>query len=283
MTRQYVVDKSGGSLITNLESAEYQQNGVVVLRQVIDRAWIVQLGVAVDEARTAPGRAARFWRRDAAHSQYYEEAYVSRRSATVSRFIVESSAAEIAAKLMKSDTAAFVYDQLFVKDAGIAKGTDWHQDAPYFPASGEQLCVIWVPLDTVDREQALEFVRGSHRARQLYRFSTPGHGQIDLPPMPDIYATTRDEDLLAWEMEPGDALVFHLRTFHGMRTAQRPVARRRALSTRWAGDDARYCESGRLSVLRADHGLRQGDPFRGPKFPLAWPRSAPIHAGPALA
>lgn len=261
--------------VRKIEPAEidaYERDGVVRLSNVFDLRWLALIGEAVEDARRFPGPQARFWRTDAAHSEFYEEANVSRRSASIRQYIEHSPAAEIAASLMRSATATFVYDQLFVKDPGIVKGTDWHQDAPYFPSSGEQLCVIWMPLEPLTRDQCLEFVRASHVSGALYHFATAGHGQMSLPPMPDVYAAANGYEIMSWPLEPGDALVFHLRTFHGSRTHAGISTRRRALSTRWAGDDARFCDIDRLSVLGKTHGLKHGDRFAGARFPQVWPR-----------
>ena len=43
-------------------------------------------------------------------------------------------------------------------------------------------------------------------------------------------------------MEPGDALLFDFRTVHGAR-GNPAATRRRALSLRWVGDDARYADA----------------------------------------
>jgi hypothetical protein len=254
------------------EIEAYERDGVVCLRGVFDSSWLSLVGEAADEARRNPGPRARFWRVDASHAEFYEEARVVGRSEKLKKYVCDSPAAEVAATMMRSRTATFVYDQLFVKEPGIVKGTDWHQDAPYFPAVGEQLCVLWMPVERLSAEQTLEFVRGSHASGELYHFATPGHGRLDLPPMPDVYAAQGGYDVVTWAMEPGDVLVFHLRTFHGSRTRAGIEGRRTALSTRWAGDDIRFSTRGRLSVLDPEHGLREGESFAGPDFPQVWPR-----------
>ncbi len=74
-------------------------------------------------------------------------------------------------------------------------------------------------------------------------------------------------------MEPGDTVLFDVRTLHG--TGDGLVrARRRAISTRWLGDDVRYCERpGETSPPYPDIGLESGERMREDWFPVLWRRS----------
>jgi ectoine hydroxylase-related dioxygenase (phytanoyl-CoA dioxygenase family) len=69
-------------------------------------------------------------------------------------------------------------------------------------------------------------------------------------------------------MEPGDAIAFSFMTVHGA-PANRSRSTRRAFSSRWLGDDARYAErSGRTSPPFPDLALKHGDPLEVAQFPL---------------
>src|SRR6185503_18769057 len=87
----------------------------------------------------------------------------------VARFVFESGVAELAASLMASTKVRFYFDQLLVKQPATVEPTPWHQDIPYWPFLGQQICSVWVALThaTVD-ESALEFVRGSHLWKRYY-------------------------------------------------------------------------------------------------------------------
>jgi hypothetical protein len=51
--------------------------------------------------------------------------------------------------------------------------------------------------------------------------------------------------------------------------------RRRALATRWTGDDARYCvHEGEVAIPTSDPGLKHGDRMDCALFPNVWPRPA---------
>ena len=73
-------------------------------------------------------------------------------------------------------------------------------------------------------------------------------------------------------MQPGDAILFDFRTVHGAR-GNPAATRRRALSLRWVGDDARYAERpGRTSPPYPGHAMQAGQRLREDWFPVLWPR-----------
>ncbi len=81
--------------------------------------------------------------------------------------------------------------------------------------------------------------------------------------------------IVSWDVEPGDALIFSLRTLHYSTGNASETGTRRALATRWLGDDTRYAPTtGNLPVFWR-HGLRPGDRFGGPLFPQILPDVVP--------
>jgi len=76
--------------------------------------------------------------------------------------------------------------------------------------------------------------------------------------------------VLEWTMEPGDAVLFDFRTAHGAR-GNAASSRRRVLSLRWVGDDARYAQRpGRTSPPFPGHGMSPGQRLRGDWFPVMY-------------
>lgn len=87
-------------------------------------------------------------------------------------------------------------------------------------------------------------------------------------PVPDPDAEPDRYDILEWTMEPGDAVLFDYRAVHGARANMLP-RRRRALSIRWVGDDARYVtRPGRTSPPYPGHGMVDGQRLREDWFPV---------------
>ena len=76
--------------------------------------------------------------------------------------------------------------------------------------------------------------------------------------------------MLEWPMQPGDAVLFDFRTAHGAR-GNEALTRRRALSLRWVGDDARYVmRPGRTSPPFPGHAMEEGQPLRKDWFPVIY-------------
>ena len=188
--------------------------------------------------------------------------------------VLNSAMAECAAALMKSKTARIFHDHVLVKEPGNSMPTPWHQDQPYYLVDGRQSVSFWVPLDPVPRQIALEFVAGSHRWGKDFR-PERFNGQSlydgdDSERVPDMAARRDEFDVRAWEMQPGDAVAFNFRTLHGA-PANTTTNRRRAVSFRWVGDDARFARrQGRTSPPFPDLVFEDGAPFEGPQFPAVW-------------
>jgi ectoine hydroxylase-related dioxygenase (phytanoyl-CoA dioxygenase family) len=96
--------------------------------------------------------------------------------------------------------------------------------------------------------------------------------------VPDFHSDRRDRVILQYDMQPGDLTVHHCRTLHGAAANSSPTMRRRALSVRYCGDDARYRI--RRGVPQKSHHAagRDGDGLDQPDCPVVWSRE---HAGGA--
>lgn len=195
-------------------------------------------------------------------------------------FVLQSCAASMAGQFMRSTCAQLFHDHAFCKEPGTQRPTPWHQDLPYYCVDGRQTVSVYVSLDDAPEDVAVRFVRGSHRWSKLYHALAFSHGDRlgegnELDVVPDIDAHPDEYDIAAWALAPGDAVLFNFRTLHGTTSAQLK-ARRRAFSTRWLGDDARYCNRGETSPPYPDISLENGEPMREDWFPVLWrERTAP--------
>ena len=92
------------------------------------------------------------------------------------------------------------------------------------------------------------------------------HDATTFTPDPGAY------DLVCHELGPGDLTVHHARTLHAA-GGNRSERRRRAISIRYCGDDARFRL--RPGTVRKDHhgDLAEGDPLGGLDVPQVWPRA----------
>lgn len=267
-------NKQAARMITADEIAEYAENGVVKLSGIFDLGWIEYLRDAVETAMADPGPFAEEYAKG--EGRFFGDLDVAKRHAPFRDFIHNSPAAEITGTIMGSNKANFFYDQLLVKEPGTAERTPWHQDQPYWAVSGRQVASIWLPLDYVAEESSLKYVKGSHRwgAHNPRNFvdNSPYEG-TGLPELPDIDGNREQYEILGWDMEPGDCLVFQAMMVHGSDGNTSLQNRRRALATRWTGDDARYeVRSGEVAIPTTDPGLEHGDLMDCDDFPVIWQR-----------
>lgn len=193
--------------------------------------------------------------------------------------LARGPAAAIAAELTGSTTVRLFHDHVLVKEAGTRQRTPWHQDLPYYNVDGRQLVSMWMPVDPVPRASSLELVAGSHLG-PWYMPRTFLDGQArwfpegSLAELPDVDGEPDAHRVLAWDLEPGDAVFFHMLSLHGAAGFPGP-GRRRVLSLRFLGDDAvhaprRWATSPPFPGL-ADE-LPAGAPMDHPLFPVVWTR-----------
>ena len=259
--------------VTQVEREVYERDGVACLRRIFPRDWLEFLAGAVDEAMANPGPHAEEYEAEHGSGRFFGDLEMAERLPSFRRFVLESPAAEIAGRLMGSTRINFLYDQLLVKEPGTAARTPWHQDQPYWAVSGRQVCSLWLPLDPVPENVSVEYVCGSHHWPEY----NPAHfadgsayADTGLPPLPQIESERAKHRIASFEMQPGDLLAFQAMVVHGA-PGNSGSHRRRAVSTRWTGDDARYCvRRGEVSIPTADPGLKHGDRMDCARFPLVW-------------
>lgn len=177
------------------------------------------------------------------------------------------------AAILRSAAVYLYEDSVLVKEPGAAEPTQWHQDLGYFHVEGTQLCTTWCPLDPADEiTGAMRFARGSHLRPEMYRpnlFVTtdpiPGtQGEV----VPDVDGG--DFDVITFALEPGDITVHHARTLHAAGPNRSADRRRRAISVRYCGDDARVRIRVGAPLKPEQRELRDGDPLGGNAHPQVW-------------
>ncbi len=265
--------------ITDDQIASFRENGVVLLRQVFSADWIALLRTAVDEILSEPGPLSKDYAAEGRGS-FFTDHHVHRRNAAFRHFLSDSPAVETAARLMGSAKLNYVDEHLLVKEPGTENPTFWHQDFPYYEVAGSQFASFWIPLDPVtSRSGAMRFVKGSHRWNKIYRPIRIGLGEevaeaeeLD-GPAPDIDAAPEKYDIFEADMAPGDCLFFHAATLHAAHPNQTEDVRRRALSLRFAGDDATWLPRPYIPSRPEDSVLEKGDPLDSIQYPVVWPRA----------
>jgi ectoine hydroxylase-related dioxygenase (phytanoyl-CoA dioxygenase family) len=267
-------------MITAQQIADFERHGVVLLRAAVAPEWVELVRDGIEQNLRALGPLHTIQQEKDAPGYFVTDFCMSQRIPSFRRFALESNAGEIAARLMRSRRCNFFYDGMWAKGPRTPKRTRWHQDQPYYPVDGRQLCVLWMPVDPVSADSSLECIRGSHRWNrwfqpELSRDARVLFGESDrtFERMPDIEADRPSYDIVSFDMVPGDCVAFAGMTVHGAPGNASDLHARRALSTVWLGDDAIFAvRPGKVRPYFEGHGLKPGDPMDCHYFPRVWPR-----------
>ncbi len=225
--------------------AEFQRDGVTVVRGLLDAPQVAALADAVEQNIADPSPWSCDYAAVGSPGRFFDDYVNWRRFAAYHDVALASRVPHVARALMQSDTVRFFHEHVLVKEPGTAAVTPWHHDQPYYCVDGRQNVSLWITLDPVPAAAGVEFLTGSHRwNRQFvprtfvdsaaYAPAAPGYEYV-----PDIDAEREQHRFVRFDVEPGDAIAFSYRTLHAAPgTAGLTTARRRAVSMRYVGDDA---------------------------------------------
>lgn len=281
----------------------FHRDGAVLLKNCLTTEWRDLLEAGLEEARHNPdGMSA------GVDQPLRIDQFPARRSGKLAQFNKESPIPAVVGRLL-NDSVRFYMDQMFYKPAGEIVPTPWHQDTCYYNVEGPDLIRAWVSVDPVPRNVSMEVVRGSHLWNVTYR-SYSGRDRLEdpegskladdslrngnaiigpesfnrwsysdgyfdemLPEVPEINDHRDSYDILGWDYEPGDILLFHGNILHGAVgnvTMEHP---RRSYASLWAGSNVHYLHR-RGQILPDPEALYRYKPKDGQPlsdFPEAFP------------
>lgn len=266
--------------------AAFRRDGAVLLKNAFSHDWIEKLRAGIDADVAQP--TANFARhtKDPDAPAYLEDFWAWSKFPEFEDFVRNSPCAPLAAQLLDAPSVNLVMDNWFMREAGSTSRPPFHQDLAYFDFEGT-MCVLWLPLEPVTKENGIAFVKGSHLWDKLFmrvRFAD-GHpstapqevaGQTYHAP-PDVNADPDAYDLLQWDLDLGDCIFFDMRTLHGGLSSVTPTETVRRFTLRMTAPDGmiRYrgdWAKGERAIFEAE-GYREGDPIAGDFFPQLWPRT----------
>lgn len=281
------------SSVSDAAVATFWRDGVVCLRGVISEDWLRRIERPIEAWLASPdcldfsAYAGEISRQtgaslmledrpaDRPRGRFYSGTDHWQRSPDLFAFAAELQLPSIVGALLRSDTINLYEDSILVKEPGTPEKTAFHQDIAYFHAEGSQICTTWIPLDPVTLASGgLKFIRGSHLWKEQFRpnffvtdYSMPGTDGIAVP---DFHKDSRGNKIISFEMQPGDITIHHARTIHGADGNASATFRRRALSVRYCGSDARFKLRKGLPQKPHHPTMREGEPMDHPGCPLVW-------------
>lgn len=288
------------------ELAGFHRDGAVLLKEMLGMEWLKLLEEGLEYAETHPdGMSA------GVSMPLRIDQFPASYSPALKKLMDESPIAQIVSSVLGAPVR-FYMDQMFYKPSGLIAPSAWHQDTCYYNVEGHQLVRAWVCVDPAPRDVSLEVVRGSHLWNVTYRppvgrdpkddpegaavlekafadgevligreaherwtyfdsFLDPG-----LPELPMIEEARDSFDILGWDYEPGDVLLFHGHILHSARGGVTLDHPRRAHASLWAGPDVRYLRRRSQAIPDPlplyDFNPADGQPLSDfPEvFPVAW-------------
>jgi ectoine hydroxylase-related dioxygenase (phytanoyl-CoA dioxygenase family) len=260
--------------ITEAEVRAYRQDGVVFLEGMFDMDWIERLRDLAEADLQTPREMQAELAKEGDPGRFFNNTFLWPRNDDFKDIVYHSPAAKIAGRLMETKKLNIIFDQFLIKEPGTAERTIWHHDLPYWPINGDQVCTLWLALDSVTVESgAVEYVKGSHLWGARYKaeaFVGDGRYKENLPPVPDIEAMRGELEFIQYELEPGDCTVHHGLVVHGAPGNATVDRRRRAYITRWAGDDVVYHPRPDIQPMLWEPDVPAGGPLDSNLWPVVW-------------
>lgn len=238
--------------ITDEEIEQYRRDGVVCLRDVLTPEWIDTIRAGIDEQREQPGSYATIFQSERSYT--IAEQVSSNFNAKLRSAVLQSGAGQIAQEMLQAPQVRLLHDNIFYKDAGDIIETPWHQDTANGCFDGMNMVRIWIPVDPVARQTAIEVVRASHLWNAFYvsgdldAYKAQAvnaeanayyfdHAPEPYAQTPDIEAHRESFDIIGYQMQPGDVVAFNFHLLHHAGAAQNSTTKRRVLSIIY-GDDS---------------------------------------------
>ena len=275
---------AGSKSVTAEQIRQYQRDGAILIKGVLSSEELALLEHGLEEARAAPGERYTRVQSPAGEGETLLDMFPSLNCPSLGRLLASGRIAELAGRLMAAPSAQMILEQTFYKQAGFINPTPWHQDTPFLRVRGHDMARVWLSCDPSPRALTVQVVRGSHRWNVVFNAATPetdkvsttgegrdfsfeGIGDESLPTAPDVARFRDSFDILSWDVEPGDAVVFNGNVLHGAEGADHHPRPRRAFTTMWGGPELRYHQPrGHATLTLAEikgvsvpHGDRIGD------------------------
>ena len=266
------------------EINKFKEDGAVILRNKFDEIWIAKLRLGIQKAKNTPSPRLVSHTKEKDQPAYYEDFWSWNLFNEFEDFVFNSPTAKMAAELLGANKIYLVMDNWFFRETGSKSFPPFHHDISYFDFEGS-MCVLWLPLEQVKKEEGISFVKGSHLWNKLFlrtRFYD-GH-KIDgdvckingktYEIAPDIIKDKRKYEFLHWDLALGDCIYFDIRTLHGSLNAVIPKKNIHRYTLRMVDENGKIEYRGKWAKQERDlmeqQGYNDGDKISGKMFPQLW-------------
>ena len=268
-------------IINNTEVEQFKKDGAILIKGKFDNAWIEKLKKGIKKAKDSPSPRFVNHTKDKKLPGYYEDFWTWDLHEEFKDFVFNSPTSKIAAELLEAKKINLVMDNWFFREAGSKSSPPFHHDISYFDFEGS-MCVLWIPLESVKKEDGIAWVKGSHLWNRLFlrtRFND-GH-QVDgevgavngkkYELTPNILINKDDYEFLQWDLEVGDCIYFDIRTLHGGLNTVTPKKDVHRYTLRMAKENSKIIYRGDWAreerAIMEDNGYKNGDDLSGKMFP----------------
>ncbi|MDC3016548.1 phytanoyl-CoA dioxygenase family protein [Candidatus Pelagibacter sp.] len=260
---------------------EYKSNGAVLIKGKFDESWINKLKEGIRKGKKNPSPRFENHTKDKNSPGYYEDFWTWNLIPEFEDFVFNSPTPKIASELLEAKEINLVMDNWFYREAGSKSKPPFHHDISYFDFEGS-MCVLWLPLEPVKKEEGIAWIKGSHLWNKLFlrtRFND-GHYVDGNEGMfngkkyeitPDILKNKKDYEFLEWDLEVGDCVYFDIRTLHGGLHETVPKSDIHRFTLRMAKEKSKIQYRGDWAreerAIMEKNGYKNGDDLKGKMFP----------------
>ncbi len=126
--------------ISQRQIETFQCDGAICLRRAFPRKWLESLAAGVEKNFENPGPYSTRYTPEGMPGGFYDDYCNWQVIEEYRDFVLNSPAAEIAARMTGSDSVRIYHEHVLVKEPGTGEVTPWHHDLPYW-GSRETSCV----------------------------------------------------------------------------------------------------------------------------------------------
>ena len=277
-----------GTLVSKNEIEKFNQDGAIFLKNKFDIKWIEKLKKGIEKDIKNPSPRFKSHTLKSNIPAYLEDYWTWNLVPEFKDFVFNSPYAEIASELISAKKINLVMDNWFLREAGSKSTTPFHHDISYFDMEGT-MCVLWLPLQATGKDESVVWVKGSHLWDKLFLrvLFKEGHKvegkesiingkKYELPP--DILGNKEKYEFLKWDCEPGDCVIFDMRTLHGTLSSLIPQKTLSRYTLRVAKEDAKISYVGDWTSYNyrkamQEAGYKDGDKLGGKMFPTLFEKN----------